>query len=175
MQKINLTDLLIAGYVWKTHSLNGALNVMAITDFPELRFVKGHKFYLVNKTTQNIEKVTLLSVKPHGKRLLLNFKEITSIDHAENYVKNHLYVAKDDVKLPEDYIYLTDLVKYTVYLEDGTYIGQVTEVIEVASYYSIRVKRENKSDLLIPFIDEFIIETNDAEQKIVFRPIEGML
>lgn len=175
MKKIKREQLLTVGYIMKTHGLLGAFNVKIVTDFPELRFVEGNTFYLLNKETRNYDPFTLETVKIHTKRLLLTFTELTSIEEAEKYVKSELLIAKEESKLPESFIYLSDLATYTVYLEDTTFVGEITEILETASYYTLRVKRENKHDLLIPFIDEFIIETNTEQKKIIFRPIEGML
>jgi 16S rRNA processing protein RimM len=62
-----------------------------------------------------------------------------------------------------------------VVLEDETLVGEVIEILEYAAYHTLRVKREDGSNILIPYIEEFIVSTDLASKTIVFRPIEGML
>lgn len=170
-----LENYLQVGYILKTHSLHGALALIPTTDFSEERFKRGTKLALLDKTTNTLANVTVQNARPHKNTLIVTFKELTTIEQSEVFVKSFAYIHKNNAVLPDEYVYLSELTTYSVYLEDDTLIGKVSEVLEYASYYTLRVKRENQADVLIPYTEPFIIETKKTERKIIFRPIAGML
>ncbi len=166
-------DYLIVGYVIATHGLRGLVKVKPATSFIDERFSIGEKLYIEDNETFKV--LTIENASMYKGIITLTLAEILSIDEAETIVKKALLVKRANAKLDEGFYYLDDLLAMDVVLEDDTHIGKVTEILEYASYYTLRVKRENASDLLIPYIDEFIISTSLDGKKIVFRPLEGML
>lgn len=168
-------EYLNVGYIIATHGLRGGLKVKTATSFIEDRFQVGAKLYVQRKDSALIEKLTIESVAMHKGLLTIMFKELLDINEAEPYLKSTLMIKKDSAKLAEGYFYLDDLLGMKVVLEDQTYIGEVTEILEYASYHTLRVMRENDRVLFIPYIEEFIVSTSLADKTIVFRPIEGML
>lgn len=170
-----LENYLQVGYILKTHSLRGALALIPTTDFSDERFKRGTNLVLLSKNTNTLTNVTVQSARAHKNTLIVAFKELTTIEESEQFVKSYAYILKKNAVLPDDYVYLSELTTYNVHLEDDTLVGKVSEILEYASYYTLRVKREDKPDVLIPYTEPFIIETNKNARKIIFRPIAGML
>ncbi len=168
-------DYLKIGYIVETHALKGALKIKPTTSFIEERFDIGNKVLVKNPTTSKIETLTIESVREQKGLLIVTFAEIDDINIAENYLKGFLFINKKDVTLEEGYFFFDDLLGMKVILEDKTLVGKVVEILEYAAYHTLRVKREDGSDILIPYIEEFIVSTDLASKTIVFRPIEGML
>ncbi|OQA77730.1 MAG: Ribosome maturation factor RimM [Tenericutes bacterium ADurb.Bin239] len=168
-------DYLKIGYIVETHALKGALKIKPTTTFVEDRFEVGNKVIVKNPATSKTETLTIESVRIQKGLLIISFKEINDINIAENYVKGLLFLKKSDVTLEAGYFFLDDLLGMKVVLEDKTPVGKVTEILEYAAYHTLRVKRKDGNDVLIPYIEEFIISTDLASKTIVFRPIEGML
>ncbi|OQC11223.1 MAG: Ribosome maturation factor RimM [Tenericutes bacterium ADurb.Bin087] len=168
-------DYLKIGYIVETHALKGALKIKPTTSFIGERFEVGNKVLVKNNTTSNIETLTIQSVREQKGLLIVSFAEIDDISIAENYLKGFLFINKKGVTLEEGYFFFDDLLGMKVILEDKTLIGKVIEILEYAAYHTLRVEREDGSNILIPYIEEFIISTDLASKTIVFRPIEGML
>lgn len=163
------------GYITTTHALRGALKVKPATSFIDERFKVKAKVIVENPLTKEYETLTIQKITYQKELLVITFKEIKTIEQAEVYLKKPLLILKENVELEEGYFFLDDLLGMKVVLEDKTIIGVVSEILEYASYHTLRIKRENDKDLLVPYIEEFIISTNLQDKTIVFRPIEGML
>ena len=76
-----------------------------------------------------------------------------------------LQVVKDNKLLKKDEYYYSDLIGLDVYFDNDQYIGKVKRVEEYASYQTLRIESEQK-DVLIPFVNAFIIDV-DLEKKII--------
>ena len=163
------------GYIIATHGLRGGLKIKPATSFIDERFKVGKKLIVLNPLTNEEETLTLKTINEQKGILTVTVKEIDDINIAENYLQRPILINKETNKLKKGYFYFDDLIKMSVTLEDGTLVGKVSEVLEYASYYSLRVKREDKSDLIIPYVEAFIIDTDADSNTIIFRPIEGML
>ena len=168
-------EYLNVGYIIATHGLRGALKVKPATSFIDERFEVGATLYVKKKDSDEILPLTIENASMYKGVLTLTFSEILDINEAEEFLKSTLLVKKDTAKLAAGYFYLDDLLHMQVKLEDETLIGEVVEILEYASYVTLRVRRKNANDLLIPYIDEFIVSTDLDSKTIVFRPIEGML
>lgn len=168
-------NYITVGYIIATHGLRGGLKVKPATSFIDERFKINKKLFVVDPTTNDVTTLTIQSIHENKGMLVLTFKELLTIEEAEPFVKSPLLIERETTKLKKGFIYLDDLLEMRVLLEDNTQVGMVTEVLEYASYHTLRVKREGASDVLIPYISEFIISTDLASKTIVFRPIEGML
>ena len=48
-------------------------------------------------------------------------------------------------------------------------------MINSTSHVTLRIKRDNKKDLLYPFVDRFIKSIDVKEKRIDVNPIEGMI
>lgn len=168
-------EFLKIGYIVEPHALKGALKIRPTTSFIAERFEVGNKVFARNKVTDETITLTITSVRDQKDLLIVTFDEIKDIDTAEEFVKGHLFIDKNAVKLAKGYFYFDDLIGMKVILENNTFIGEVVEILEYAAYNTLRVRREKGRDLLIPYIAEFIISTDLECKTIVFRPIEGML
>ncbi len=168
-------DYLIVGYIVSTHGLQGGLKIKPATSFVDERFKVKKKVIVKHPFKNSYETLTIKKIIPQKSLLIINFKEITTIEQAEEYLKCSLLIYKNEVTLKEGYFFYDDLIGMQVVLEDNTFIGIVTEILEYASYNTLRIKRENTRDILVPYVEEFIISTDLTSKTIVFRPIEGML
>lgn len=168
-------DYLIIGYIVSTHGLRGGLKIKPATSFVDDRFKVRRKLAVKSPKTNEFETLTISKITTQKDLLVINFKEINVIEKAEEYLKLPLYIKRENVVLEEGYFFLDDLLGMKVVLEDNILVGEVSEILEYASYHTLRIKRENAKDLLIPYIEEFIVSTDLSSKTIVFRPIEGML
>lgn len=161
-------------YLSKTFGLQGAFKAVSMTDYPNLRFKKGRKFYLVDEKTGDSKEVTLASFRDNGQVYLLRFEEITSIDEAEKYLKRVVNMDKADAPMPKDSYRFADLIGCKVVDQAGAVQGTVTDVLEYAPTKSLRVHREGEKDFFVPFVDKFVLEIDIEKKQIVIEVVEGM-
>ena len=166
-------EYLVVGTIVRTVGLKGEVKVYPSTDFRDSRFKVGNHLFLSNGE-EKIE-VTIKSHKVNGECDNLTFKEFSSIDEVEKYVRYDLLVIKDRSFLKKDEYFHSDLEGMDVYFDNKTYIGKVSKVEEFAAYKTLRIKRENNKDVLIPFVNAFIKDVNLDSKVITIKYIDGLL
>jgi 16S rRNA processing protein RimM len=105
----------------------------------------------------------------------VSFKEINTIEEAETFLRYDIVINKNENKLPDGFYYEHDLIGLEVYTIEGDFVGVISEMLEYAPYKTFRVKRENKRDVLIPYVDTFVIKTDIENKRIIINPMEGLL
>lgn len=162
------------GAILSARGLFGEAKVYPTTDFIDQRYVVGEKVYLFDLKSI-YTKVTIESVVSFKGILHVKFKEINLLNDIAKYLKHEILINKKDAVLPDGYVFDNELINLNVKLTDGTTIGVVSEVINWTAQKSIRIKRENKTDVVLPLIDEFVVETDLEKKEIIITPLEGML
>ena len=59
--------------------------------------------------------------------------------------------------------------------EDGNMLGHVTDVLQNTAQDIFEVESENGKKLLIPKVDQFVLDIDAEKREITVRLIEGML
>ena len=88
------------------------------------------------------------------------------------YVGKSIYVDVDKYN-PGEYFY-DDYIGCEVY-DKGEKIGVVTDIMEVPQGEILVIKKNNGKEALVPFVDEFVIEIDVENNKIIIESIEGLL
>ena len=161
-------------FLSKTFGLQGAFKAVSMTDYPNLRFKKGRKFYLIDEKTGDTKEVTLASFRNGGQIYFLRFNEITTIDEAELYLKRSVNMDKAEAPMPEDSYRLDDLIGCTVIDQEGVPQGKVTDVLEYAPTKSLRVHQDGQKDFFVPFVDQFVLNVDIENKVIQIEVVEGM-
>lgn len=174
----DIESLLLVGRVWRPHGVKGELKVYPETDDPE-RFADLGAVY--TGTTPNtagkmgVESVRFQSTKK-GTIVVLKLAGIDSREDADALRKASVYAAEDDLpSLADDEFFLHDLVGLAVESEDGVDIGTVDEVLDLPAQDILVVRRSDGSSAMVPVVAEFIVDIDLVSERIVIRPIEGLL
>lgn len=162
---MNNTDIIQIGKIIGTFGIKGELKVYSESDFVEHRFRKGAKLILIcNKVKFEC---TVSSFRYHNKNILIRINEYNDINLVEKYIGYDIYALVDDEPdLADDEYYIDDLVGLEVYDENDNLVGIVDDFIEVPQGYIMEIKNKNEK-ILIPFVDEYILEIN--EESIVIK------
>jgi 16S rRNA processing protein RimM len=160
------------GQIVRPFGLKGEVKVKLYTDFPEQRFSVGMPLFL--STSKGDDDVTVASFRMHQGFALVSFEGKPSIDDIEVYRNCELSIDESRIEHDEDEVYFFDLINCSVVDENNVLLGIISEVIDSPAHAIIRVKREGK-DLLVPYVDAFVVGEDMDEKKITVRLIEGML
>lgn len=161
------------GAVANTHGLKGTFKVKSFTDFKEERYKKGNTLYIFFKN--DYIPVTITKAKTVKGLEYIDFKEYTNINDIEKFKGCELYIHQSDVHdiIEEDAFYYTDLIGCEVYTDEP--IGIVKDVREYPQGEYLVLNTEEKKNVLIPFLKQFIKEVNLELNIIYLSEWEGLL
>lgn len=154
------------------------MKIIPETDDPD-RFADLTVIY-AGSTAANAEPHDLESVRfqptKRGVVIIAKLRGIDSREDVESMRKSSVFAKQEDLPpLEEGEFFLHDLIGLDVFTEEGERIGTVDDVIEGRAQAILVVVREGKGSVMIPAVDEFVDDIDLNENRIVIRPIEGLL
>ncbi len=161
------------GTIVSTHALKGEVKIYSITDFKEERYKLGNTLYI--KKDNKMYPVKVKSYRVHKSCDLVSFQGYQNINDVLPFTKCKIYVKEDDLTpLEENEYYYHELFNCVVY-HDEKRIGIVKDVVNYGASDILIIKNDSEKDLMIPFVDEFILDVNTNNKKIQIKVIEGLL
>lgn len=148
-----------------TQGLKGRFVARSVRGLPFL-LEEGMEVDFVPPTLNGPRHVRVASVQHAGdEEYLVSFAKVTDRDAAESLVGSHCLLSHD--QLPEDF---DDLLRadadhvsgYRVVDEVRGMLGHVVDVREMPTQDLLVVEHEGE-EVLIPFVDEFIVEIDEDE------------
>ncbi|MCR8641774.1 ribosome maturation factor RimM [Paenibacillus sp. N1-5-1-14] len=163
------------GEIVNTQGIRGEIKVVPHTDFAEQRFAKGNQLIIVDvKGTQT--PVVVQSSRLHKKMYILSLKDYTNINMVEKFKGSLLKItASEQEELDEDEYYYHEIIGCSVETEEGEVLGTIKEILTPGANDVWVVKRPQGKDLLLPVIDDVILDINVDEKKILVYLMEGLL
>lgn len=160
------------GQIVNTHGLRGEVKIVPWTDYPEV-FESFSHVYL----EKGDKKLTLKNIKYQKSNLIVMFDEIKSIEEAEKYKSCVLYVEREQLGEPEQGYYICDLLGISVIDEDGCELGVIKDVISTGKCNDVYVvdAKDGGRDILLPVIDEVILDVDIDKEICRVHIIEGLL
>lgn len=162
---------LAAGKIRRPHGVRGDILLELYTDFPE-RLQPGKTVYLGEKHQQ----VTIRSQRTHKDGLLLGFDGYDTPEAAGPLRNQTLYVTREDSpELPEGEYYFHELIDLDVLEENGTRLGNLTEIIETGANDVYVVTSSSGSEILLPAIPDVIKEVDIKARRMTVHLLPGLL
>ncbi len=165
-------DLFRIGVITSTHGLAGEVKVFPTTQDPQ-RYRQLDKALIA--TDQGYLTVHAQRVRFFKQYVIVKFKEMSRIEDVEPYVKKELYVTREDaIPLEEGEYYVADLLGLKVVTDDGTWLGEVDDVLQTGAN-DVYVVKNPEREILIPAIEECILERDLAEGVMKVHLLKGLL
>lgn len=159
----------VVGNIAGFHGIKGEIKI-----FPLLDDIKD--FYDFKELEIEGKLYEIDSVRNHKSFLLVKLVDFNSLTEVENF-KGHVKADLNE-ELNENEIYIEDLISLPVLDQDSNTVG------EVSNYYSsgqklVGIKMNEsfdcKRELLLPFVDEYIIEINKEEKFLKVKITDDIL
>ena len=163
MEKIKI------GKIVNTVGLKGEVKVYNYPDSIEI-YETIESIYVEDRLT------VIENVRAQKNMVILKLEGADDRNAAEALRGKELYITEDDLpELPEGQYYVRDLIGMSVTEEDGNLLGHVTDVLQNTAQDIFEVESENGKKLLIPKVDQFVLDIDAEKREITVRLIEGML
>ena len=163
MEKIKI------GKIVNTVGLKGEVKVYNYSDSIEI-YETIESIYVEDRLT------VIENVRAQKNMVILKLEGADDRNAADALRGKELYITEDDLpELPEGQYYVRDLIGMSVTEEDGNLLGHVTDVLQNTAQDIFEVESENGKKLLIPKVDQFVLDIDAEKREITVRLIEGML
>lgn len=168
--------LYTVGKIVNTHGIRGELKIVPQTDFAEDRFAKGSRLIFIEPEQGTKLPVVVESSREHKNVFIVKFQGFTNINEVEKYKGWLLKVEEQYLSdLDDDEFYYHEIVGCAVFTEEGEELGQISEILSPGANDVWVVKRPNGKPLLLPYIDDVVLEVDVEQKKVVVRLMEGLL
>ena len=150
------------GEIVGVHGVRGACKVRSYGG-PETLFAAGAQFDAVGRDGRS-QMLTVEWAKPHGKGLVMAFAGVADRRAAEALVGVGLYVDRNALPALEDgSYYWFELIGMAVYATDGSYLGELRDVIQTGSN-DVYVVKHDERETLVPALEN-VVTAIDLDKK----------
>ena len=164
-------DYIYIGKILGTIGLKGELKVRTDTDFIKERYKAGSVVYLLKDG--DYLPYTIAHYRLYKNMLAVTFKDHEDINKVENLNGLAIYKSTKDIEPLKDGYYFHELVGLDVFVA-GEKKGVVKKVEAGVVNNYLRVENGDR-EVLVPFIDKFIIGVDLHERRIDVIKLEGLL
>jgi 16S rRNA processing protein RimM len=171
-----MTKWFNVGKIVNTHGVKGEVRVISRTDFPEERYKVGNTLYIWQEKGTEPLVVNVTSHRQHKSFDLLTFEGYNNVNEVEQLKGSLLKVPEEQLgELPEGEYYYHEIIGCTVVTEDGETIGTIKEILSPGANDVWVIKQPKGQDVLIPYIDEVVLQVNIDEKLVTIQVMEGLL
>ena len=160
-------DYIYIGDIVNTHGIKGELRIISDFKYKEYVFKKGNIIYIgKDKIKEEIN-----SYRFHKIFDMITITGINNINDVLKYKGKKVFINRNDYEF--DGVLDEDLINMEV-LVNNKNIGKVKEIMKSPAH-PILVVINDKKRILIPYVDEFILNISLENKKIEVKAIEGLI
>lgn len=160
------------GRVSKTHGLKGEVSLITDRD-ASLEVLLGARMWVVPPPS-GLRSTRLLAVRPGPKGWLVSLEGVGDIDVARTLAGCELLVHRDDLPQDWDDDPVLDETGYAVTDEVRGPLGSIDEVL-VTGANDVWVVHGPLGEILIPVIDDVVLEVDHGARSISVRLLPGLI
>lgn len=164
-------DLVIVGHITGAYGIKGWVRIRPYSDDADA--LLRVKAWWLDKP--QLHTVNVVQAKDHSGDVVAHIKGINDRDLAESLKGTVVQVSRSNFPaLPEDEFYWVDLIGLSVENESGAVLGTVKNMMDngahpilIVETISVSGQKAAVSEVLIPFVDQYIRSVNKADSKII--------
>ena len=167
MKSIDLNDFTKVGYVMKSHGNNGFLKISLEKNIK----LKEWVMFLIKQKpvpffVEEWQRTT-------DSEAIIKCQDINTVDCAEDYVAFDILLPKSGVKRKKGNLDVS-IIGYRIFVDGFGEIGTLNEILEMPGQTMLQTFYKDQ-ELLIPAVEEFVVEMNDKQKLISLNLPEGFL
>jgi 16S rRNA processing protein RimM len=167
-QKINEPAFLVLGKLRRPHGVQGEIPLELYTSMLEL-LEPGRIVYI----SEDHHPHKIGGTRWKQDLLLLKFEGLNDRTAVSELTNDLVFIKTSELPdLTEDEFYLHEIIGLDVYEVDGSYLGVIIEILETGANDVYLIKDDNGHEVLIPAIEEMVLDLNLDEQKMIVAKME---
>lgn len=161
-------DLVLVGYIAGAYGLKGWVRIRPYS--AEADALLHAKTWWLDKP--DLHDVTMMQSKSHSGDVVAQLMGVADRDAAEALKGTAVQIARSHFPaLSDDEFYWVDLIGLAVENLQGEHLGNVSDMMDNGAHPILRVAvastdGQSPDELLIPFVDQFVIKVDRAAKKI---------
>lgn len=165
-------ELIAVGRVVDSWGRAGLLKVIPITSFPEK--VPDKREVWLWREDYGARKYPVRDGRFDGRHIMLGLEDVVDTAGAKS-LKGSLVMVDDEnlESLPEDTYYQHQIIGLKVLREDGTELGNISEILPTGAVDVYVIKKE-EGEIMLPAAREFIVGIDLDGGVMVVRPPAGL-
>ncbi|HPE15282.1 MAG TPA: ribosome maturation factor RimM [Bacilli bacterium] len=161
-------EYISVGKIMETFALKGEVKIASNFKLKEKVFVAGNNLYVGN----NKECLVISKIRFYKDRVYVLFEGFNHIDEAEKYLKEIVYIKKEEISLDGDYLD-EDIIGFNI-IDKSKNIGILKKINYVGNNSLFEISSNNKT-FYIPNNKEFIKKIDFGKKEIIVETIKGMI
>lgn len=158
------------GKIVNTHGIRGELKLQLWCDDAE--YLKQFKTLYFDEN--GCKSVNLLSVRPHKNAAIIKLDGVNDMNSAEQLKNSILFANREDAVHAENAHYIQDIIGCeAVHFQTGESLGKVSDVLNYGASDILEIKNGKKINL-VPLVDDFVCDIDEAAGVIKIKPIKGL-
>ena len=167
-----MPDKVFFGKVLRPHGLEGLLRIQSFSQ-SAASLLNAEKVFFRLASGEN-HHLRVVSARPHKNVFLVKLEGLTDINRAETFRGAQVYVNREDVVREEGEYFWFELLGLDVYLNDGAYLGVVSQIIP-AGNNEIYVVKKGDREILLPATRQVVNHIDLENGKMIVSALEGLL
>lgn len=161
------------GVITSTHGVHGEVKVYPTTDdVRRFDYLKD----VVLDTKKGYMELQVTGVKYFKNMVILRFKQFDNVDQVIPYKGMDLLVTRENaVPLEEGEYFIVDMVGCKIITDEGEDFGELVDVMQTGANDVYVVKTHEGKEVLLPAIDECVLEKNIEKKVIKVHIMKGLL
>ena len=161
------------GVITSTHGVHGEVKVYPTTDdVRRFDYLKD----VVLDTKKGYMELQVTGVKYFKNMVILRFKQFDNVDQVIPYKGMDLLVTRENaVPLEEGEYFIADMVGCKIITDEGEDFGELVDVMQTGANDVYVVKTHEGKEVLLPAIDESVLEKNIENKVIKVHIMKGLL
>jgi len=165
-------DFVQVGFLHKAHGLKGEMVMSILTDFPD-RIEVGTEVFL-HEGQYKAHKIS--SIRHHSRGKLISFEGFTNREELDILRNVAVFLNKEDIPaLEEGEYYLHQFLGLSIITDEGKDLGKIADIIETGANNVFVVRDESGKEILIPDIEDVVLEVDIDAQKIIVHILDGLI
>lgn len=173
MEKVYMEEYLRVGVISNTHGVRGEVKVYPTTD--DIKRFDYLKEAVIDTGKEYID-VNVTGVKYFKNMVILKFEQFQNMDMVIPYKGMDLLVTRENaIPLGEGEHFIVDLVGCKVITDEGEDFGELVDVLQTGANGVYVVKTKDGKEVLLPAIDECVLEKDIENRVIKVHIMKGLL
>lgn len=158
------------GKIVNTHGIKGELRIRSDFEYKDRVFKKGFNLYIGKEKI----KEEINTYRHHKEFEMVTFIEYNNINQVLKYLKEDVYIIKEDLNLNSDEYLEKELIGFNV-IENDEVVGEVIDITKTSPTNKIMEITYKGKRVLLPYHKDFILKLDLQNKKIEVKLIEGMI